>query len=237
MDEEKEERGSPEAAGSKEKPVKPASGQAEGPSTPGRTPEKAKPPGRGQAAKAAKPRPPRRPLKKGPTYEEMEEDPLLGALKERFGERVVSGQIFLAQPIYTVTLDALFDTMLYLRDTPEWNFDYLVDLTALDYLGDEKRFCLVYHLYAYPSGPLIRVKARLAADEVAPSVTSIWKVADWLEREVYDLFGIEFSGHPNLKRILLPDDWHGHPLRKDYDIKLQDQTWIRKHLEIRKVPS
>ena len=110
-------------------------------------------------------------------------------------------------------------------------------MTALDYLGDEQRFCLVYQLYSYKLGRLIRIKTRAAEGEVVPSVSSIWKTADWLEREVYDLFGIEFSGHPDLRRILLPDDWHGYPLRKDYDIKLQDQAWISSHLKIRKTPA
>ncbi len=186
---------------------------------------------------AARKPPLRRPVK-GPTYEDLDEsDELLADLQERFPEAGISGQVFLDQPIYNVPFNALFDVLIHLRDDPRWNFDYLVDLTALDYLGDELRFCLVYHLYSYPDGPLIRVKSRLEAGEVAPSVTPIWKTADWLEREVYDMFGIEFSGHPDLKRILLPEDWHGYPLRKDYDIKLQDQSWIRKHLRIRKVPN
>ena len=177
----------------------------------------------------------KKPLKKGPVYEDLEQDPLLEKLRENFPGVVVSGQRFLSQSIYTVALDALFEIMLYLKDSPDWRFDYLVDVTALDLLGEEKRFCLVYHLYSYRTGQLIRLKARVTGDETAPSVSSIWKVADWLEREVYDMFGIEFVGHPDLRRILLPHDWHGHPLRKDYDIKLQDQAWIKKHLQIRKV--
>lgn len=177
----------------------------------------------------------KKPVKKGPSYEDLEQDPLLEKLKENFPGALVSGQLFLDQPIYTVTLDTLFEIMLYLRDSPDWSFDYLIDVTALDNLGEEKRFCVVYHLYSYRTGQLIRVKVRTTGEERVPSVTSIWKGADWLEREVYDLFGIEFVGHPDLRRILLPDDWHGHPLRKDYDIKLQDQTWIKTHLQIRKV--
>mgnify|MGYP001163756535 CR=1 FL=1 len=186
------------------------------------------------APAAEKPKPKPRPKK--PSYEDLEEDTLLDSLKEQFPQGIVSGQVFLEQPIYTVTLDRLYDVMLYLRDHSELAFDYLVDVTALDYLGDEERFVLVYQLYSYQSSRLIRVKARLPEDQTAPSVTSIWRTANWLEREVYDMFGIEFSGHPKLRRILLPDDWRGYPLRKDYDIKLQDQTWIKKHLRMRKLP-
>lgn len=197
----------------------------------------AKPEGKKPAKPAPKKRPPRRPVK-GPQYEDLDDsDELLTDLRERFPEAEISGQKFLEQPIYTVPAEDLFEVMVFLRDNPRWSFDYLVDLTLLDYLGDERRYCLVYHLYAYPDGPLIRIKSRLGEDEVAPSVTAIWQTADWLEREAYDMFGVEFSGHPDLRRILLPEDWHGHPLRKDYDIKLQDQSWIREHLRIRKVPN
>ena len=183
---------------------------------------------------AEKPKP--KPKPKKPSYEDMEEDVLLDSLKEQFPQGIVSGQVFLEQSIYNVTLDRLYDVMLYLRDHSEFSFDYLVDVTALDYLGDEERFVLVYQLYSYQTSRLIRVKTRLPQNQTAPSVTSIWRTANWLEREVYDMFGIEFSGHPELRRILLPDDWRGYPLRKDYDIKLQDQTWIKKHLRIRKQP-
>ena len=187
--------------------------------------------------KAAKPAPPKAARKKVLSYEDLEEDNLLQRLKEKFSEGIVSGQSFLNQPTYTVSVDCLYDVMIELKDSPDGDFDYLIDLTALDYLGDEQRFCMVYHLYSYKHDRLIRIKARISEEEAVPSVTSIWKTANWMEREVYDMFGIDFSGHDDLKRILLPDDWHGHPLRKDYDIKLQDQAWIKKHLNIIKTPA
>ena len=180
-------------------------------------------------AKAAK-------KKKGPTYEDLVDDPLLESLQEKFSEGILSGQSFLDQATYTVSLGVLYDVLIHLRDDTGSDYDYLVDLTALDYLGDEKRFCMVYHLYSHPKKSFIRVRCGVAEGESVPSVISVWRTADWMEREVYDLFGIDFSDHPNLKRILLPDDWHGHPLRKDYDIKLQDQVWIKEHLQIRKTP-
>jgi NADH-quinone oxidoreductase subunit C len=204
-----------------EKPAKPT------PPTAAKDKPKQKPP------KSAPPKPAK---KKVLSYEDLEDDVLLQKLKEQFSDGLLSGQSFLEQPTYTVSMECFSDLMVYLRDNPEWDFDYLIDVTALDYLGDEKRFCMVYHLYSHQHEKLIRIKARISEEEVVPSVSSIWKAGDWMEREVYDLFGIEFSGHDNLSRILLPDDWHGHPLRKDYDIKLQDQAWIKKHLHITKTP-
>lgn len=174
--------------------------------------------------------------KKGPVYEDLEGDSHLENIRGQFQEEILSGQSFLGQNIYTVSLSVLYDVMLFLRDRPDSRFDYLIDITALDYLGDQERFLMIYHLYSYATGKFLRVKSRVKEGDPVPSMTSIWKTADWLEREVYDMFGIPFSGHPDLKRILLPEDWHGFPLRKDYDIKLQDQSWIRDHLKIRKTP-
>ena len=168
--------------------------------------------------------------------DDLVDDPLLESLQEKFSEGILSGQSFLDQATYTVSLGVLYDVLIHLRDDTGSDYDYLVDLTALDYLGDETRFCMVYHLYSHPKKSFIRVRCGVAEGESVPSVISVWRTADWMEREVYDLFGIDFSDHPNLKRILLPDDWHGHPLRKDYDIKLQDQVWIKEHLQIRKTP-
>ncbi len=181
-------------------------------------------------------RPLRKKRKKGPSYEDLKADAVLDGLREQFTDEILSGQSFLGQSIYTVTPAVLYDVMLALRDHSQSPFDYLIDVSALDYLGDQDRFLMVYHLYSYATKKLVRVKSRFGEGDPVPSMTSIWKTADWLEREVYDMFGILFSGHPDLKRILLPDDWHGFPLRKDYDIKLQDQSWIRNHLKIRKTP-
>lgn len=202
--------------------------------TPGSVPGAA-----GAADAAPKPKAPvvKKPVKKVPTYEDLGDEALLRDLRDQFGQAVISGQAFLDQQIYTIAADSLTEVMVYLKDTPKWRFDYLVDLTALDYLGEPERFCMVYHLYSNPLGRLIRVKSRFREDAMVPSMSSVWQTANWMEREVYDMFGIEFLGHPDLKRILLPDDWHGYPLRKDYDIKLQDQEWISKHLRIRKTPS
>jgi NADH-quinone oxidoreductase subunit C len=78
----------------------------------------------------------------------------------------------------------------------------------------------------------LRIKIQVGDGEAAPSMVSVWPTADWLEREVYDMFGIEFAGHPNLKRLLLPEEWEGFPLRKDYDILRQDDAWVRENLGI-----
>ncbi len=230
-----EETPPPESSGTEEAPSPESSGEEEAPSpeSSGEEPSGEEPAAPVAAKKRARPtRPPR---KKGPVYEKLEEDSLAGVLSEHLEEGVLSAQSFLEQKIYTVDRRQLLETMAFLKD--DQDFDYLVDLTALDYLGDEARWCLVYHLYSHSKNTLIRVKSRLEEGEVAPSMSSIWKSANWMERETFDMFGIRFAGHPDLRRILLPEDWHGHPLRKDYDIKLQDQSWISKHLRIRKVPN
>jgi NADH-quinone oxidoreductase subunit C len=108
----------------------------------------------------------------------------------------------------------------FLRDAPGCQFDYLSDLTATDWPArPEKRFDLVACLYSTPLRHRVRVKARVAEGEAAPSVTAVWPAANWLEREVFDMFGITFAGHPNLKRMLMPFDWQGHPQRKDYPLE------------------
>ena len=219
-----------------------ATGEEETPAArPARKPRVARPAGKRPGRKPGGKRPPRkrraRPRrKKGPSYEDLTGDVLLEGLKKQFPDEILSGQSFLGQSIYTVKPGVLYDVMLALRDHSESPFDYLIDVSTLDYLGDQERFLMVYQLYSYASKKLLRIKSRFGEGDPVPSMTSIWKTADWLEREVYDMFGILFSGHPDLKRILLPDDWHGYPLRKDYDIKLQDQSWIRNHLTIRKTP-
>lgn len=108
-----------------------------------------------------------------------------------------------------------------LRDDPEFSFDCLMDLTAVDWLdqGMPERFCVVYNLYSYRDHAYFRVKVWVPEeDPTIDSVSGLWKSAPWAEREVYDLYGIEFEGHPDLKRLMLPEYYTGHPLRKDYPL-------------------
>jgi NADH-quinone oxidoreductase subunit C len=107
----------------------------------------------------------------------------------------------------------------FLRDEPGCRFDYLSDLTAVDWPARDRRFDLVASLYSTTLRQRVRVKARVAEGEAVPSVTGVWPAANWLEREVYDMFGVTFAGHPDLRRILMPDDWQGHPQRKDYPLE------------------
>lgn len=111
-------------------------------------------------------------------------------------------------------------------------FDYLVDVTAVHYPKKDLPFELVWIVYSFSRNERIRVKASFADGEEVATVTDLWETANWLEREVFDMFGVKFTGHPNLKRILLPDEWTGHPLRKDYELRKQDQDWVKANLGI-----
>jgi NADH-quinone oxidoreductase subunit C len=114
-------------------------------------------------------------------------------------------------------LRSLLAIMRLLRDEPGLDFEMLTDLTAVDYLGEEPRFELVYHLYSVKRNHRVRIKSRVPEqDPEIASLVSLWPSADWMEREVWDLYGIRFCGHPDLRRILLYEEFEGHPLRKDY---------------------
>jgi NADH-quinone oxidoreductase subunit C len=123
---------------------------------------------------------------------------------------------------WTVIVPAarLIDAATFLKDTPGCQFDYLSDLTAVDWpTRANVRFDLVLCLYSIKRRQRLRVKVRLADQQAVPSVTGLWPAANWLEREVFDMFGITFTGHPDLRRILMPADWQGHPERKDYPLE------------------
>ena len=123
------------------------------------------------------------------------------------------------QPVVVVPAAALVDAARVLRDSPELNFSFLAEMTAADYWPKEPRFEVVYHLHCIDRKERLRLKCRVAGDNSEiESVTGVWRGAGWYEREVFDLFGIKFLGNPDLRRILMPDDWEGHPLRKDYPI-------------------
>ena len=177
-------------------------------------------------AAAAPPKPPA-PPKEGPVALDNE---LVQRYRARFGEALREAWTDRKQAILVVSLDHLLEAAQFTRDDEQ--FDLLTDLTAVDWPKREKRFDLVLNLYAFSKNERLRIKAQVGEGEPAPSVTGIWPTADWLEREVYDMFGIVFSGHPNLKRLLLPEEWEGFPLRKDYDILQQDDAWVRENLGI-----
>ena len=158
------------------------------------------------------------------------ENEFVTKLKAKFGDAIREAWIDRKQSILVVDLKDLLTLCRYFRDDEK--YDFLTDLTAVDWPKREKRFDVVWNLYSFAKNERLRLKAHAAENEPVPSVTGIWPVANWMEREAYDMFGIRFEGHPDLRRILLPDEWQGFPLRKDYDILKQDQDWVRENLGI-----
>jgi NADH/F420H2 dehydrogenase subunit C len=122
---------------------------------------------------------------------------------------------------WTVIVPAakLLDAARFLRDTPEIGFDFCSDVTASDWPTRPQRFDVIYCLYSTRFRTRLRVKVRAAENDPVPSVSGLWPAANWLEREVYDLFGVNFTGHPDRRRILMPEDWQGFPQRKDYPLE------------------
>ena len=145
------------------------------------------------------------------------EPPILAALAAKFGAGILSTHCFRGDATAIVDRSILVDLCRFLRDDPEMSFDLLSDVTAVDYYGRRPRFETVYHLYSIEKNHRLRVKVPIEeSDATVPSVVPIWSGADWLEREAWDMYGIRFDGHPNLKRIYLYEEFEGHPLRKDY---------------------
>ncbi len=140
---------------------------------------------------------------------------------------VLEAHEFRGQRGITIDKNNLLKIAGFLYNSPQINLDYLKDLCGVDYHGVKSpRFEIVYHLYSMKSEHMLRLNVPVSEEDPSvDSVTDIWKGANWHERECYDLYGIEFKGHPDLKRILLPDDWEGYPLRKDYPVKGPDEEW------------
>ncbi len=143
--------------------------------------------------------------------------PLLSGLRERFGADVRSMHAWRGDLTVEIAPARLVEICRFLRDDPAFAFDFLVDVTAVDYLGSVPRFELVYHLKSLPLGHRLRVKARVPEDAARiDSLVAVWRGADWLERETFDMYGIHFVDHPDLRRIYLYEEFEGYPLRKDY---------------------
>jgi len=144
---------------------------------------------------------------------------LIDKVKAAFRDKIISTTVHRGEVTHQVCASALRSMCTFLKTDPELRMNYCVDVVGVDYMGESPRFEVVYHLYSIPKRHRIRIKVRVDEGEALPSVTSIWAGADWAEREVYDMFGIVFEGHPNMKRIYMAEDWEGHPLRKDYPLR------------------
>lgn len=145
---------------------------------------------------------------------------LLDTLKLRLGAAVADSHDRLGDETLVVARDSAVEVLTFLRDDPETLFDLLVDQTAVDYLGREPRFEVVVHLRSHAKKHRIRVKIPLTgSDPSMPTLSGIWKGCNWLEREIFDMYGIRFEGHPDLRRILMYESFEGFPLRKDYPVQ------------------
>ena len=150
--------------------------------------------------------------------------PILDELRRRFGDAIVETEDRRGDLTAVVTRGALLGVLAHCRDDATLAFDVLMDLTAVDYQKfpgreDGPRFDVVYHLYSIARNHRLRLKVRVDEDDASvPSALALWPIANWLEREVWDMFGVRFEGHPDLRRLLLYEEFVGHPLRKDYPI-------------------
>jgi NADH-quinone oxidoreductase subunit C len=154
-------------------------------------------------------------MAKAPTPEDV------AFLRERFPEAIVDVREHLGEVSALVKPGLIVEVARFLRDEPRFRFNLLSDLCGVDHgIDAEPRFEVNYHLYSIPNNTRLRLKVRAAEeDPTVPSVTSVWPTADWHERETFDFFGIVFEGHPDLRRILMPEEFQWHPLRKDYPVR------------------
>src|SRR5258706_11005986 len=185
------------------------------------------------AQKAAAPGAPKAPVKKkdeGPKPVDASGHPLVKKLHDKFGSAVIEGSEFLGQLSIRIGPPQIVEVCRTLRDDTESPFNYLSDLTCAHYPDQrEAPFEVIYNLYSIPANERVRLKAAVNGAGI-DSVTGVWPAADWPEREVFDLFGVVFHNHPDLRRILLPPDWEGHPLRKHSPLELFRNSWAANNL-------
>jgi len=153
----------------------------------------------------------------------------LDRLREKFPADVLEVTYYADQVSVLVPAARAAELLAFLRDDGVTAFDLLADQTAADWPQREKRFDVIYHLYSIPKNHRLRIKVHAADGESVPSATPIYKAANWHEREIFDLFGVVFDGHPDLRRILLPDEWRGYPLRKEFPL----EGFPEQHMRLR----
>jgi len=152
--------------------------------------------------------------------EKLKDKPEIAALLEWNAAAVTGAKLDRDELTVWIERNSIVAACTFLRDHSQLRFNMLTDVTAVDWYPSEPRFEVVYQLLSIPRKSRLRVKVRLNGDDARlGSVISVWSSCNFFEREVFDLFGIHFEGHPFLKRIMLPEDWKGHPLRKDYPVE------------------
>lgn len=167
--------------------------------------------------------------------EKLKEE-LRNKMSEFFGENIGEITISHGELTMVVAKEVIVDVCMKLRDDPSFQFDLLSYVTAIDYsaLGREPRFGVIYQLYSVQKTHRMRVKAFVGEEDlVIDTVYPVWKTADWLERETFDMFGIIFRNHPDLRRILMPEDWEGYPLRKDFPLGGVKSFYFKRSTEPR----
>lgn len=159
----------------------------------------------------------------------MEKKKVLEKLKQKFPEKIKEISVQFGDESVFIESDSLLGIVQFLKNEP-YAYNMLLDLTCVDYKGQVQRFEMVYHLYSLNNKQRLRIKTRLSEKDLSiDSLTSLWKNANWLEREVYDMFGVQFRGHPDLRRIFMYEGFEGYPLRKDYPLrKRQPRIPLRK---------
>lgn len=149
----------------------------------------------------------------------------LKKLKAKFSNSILETTEFREELTFIIKKEDLIRVCQFLKSDPDLKYNFLSDVCGVDFPEKEKRFEVVYNLYSVPNRWRVRLKIRIGEGESVPSATSVWSAANWMEREVYDMFGVKFDNHPDLRRILMPDDWVGHPLRKDFPLTKEEITF------------
>ena len=144
---------------------------------------------------------------------------IVEALKSRFGDQAAQASEFRGELTIVIPKEKIVEVCRFLKDEPSFKFDLLADLFGLDMFTPVNRFAVVYNLYSLSSKHRIRLKVFTEEDDPKlPTMTGVWSTANWHERETYDMFGIVFEGHPDLRRVYMPDEFEHHPLRKDFPL-------------------
>jgi NADH-quinone oxidoreductase subunit C len=171
---------------------------------------------------APKPAPPPKIDLKAPV-----DSPVLKSLQEKYPQAILEVSFHAGETTVLLKKESLTEVCRFLKEDPALRMDFLSNLCGADYPEREQRFEVIYHLFSVSTKLRVNLKVRAADGEPVPTVTGIWRTANWHEREAFDLLGIPFEGHPDLRRILLADEWQGHPLRKEYPVKGYDRDHIK----------